>query len=338
MQRFSVYILIIATICLWGGSYVAARLLTPGLDTVVLSCVRIIIAFITLLCLCRAGRVKLIPDNKKMILLLCLLGVLGIFLYTLFFHLGIRTVPGGRASVIININPVIIAIGAALFLHERLTPLKICGVLLAALGAAIVVSHGNLASLLSDKISIGDGYMLLAAVCTACFALLGKVLMQKGFRPVQVLTWAVFFGMLCFIISAATTGHVAAQITAYTLRDWLCIVYLGVFSTATAFILFYKILNRLGATGGGVIGSMIPIPAIIFTVLFKGAFERIPDCGRRGYGGGGFNRQRGQSPPFFTVRPQAWARVSANMEQNSFRQKRKCRDAFKRRYGKAGIA
>lgn len=267
MQRFSVFALVVVTICFWGGSYVAGRLLSPGLDTVVLSCVRIIIAFILLISLCAVGKVKLMPDNPRIILLLFAVGFVGIFLYTLLFHLGIRTVPGGRASVIVNINPVIIAIGAALFLHDKLTPLKLCGVILAALGAAYVISHGHLTSLFTDRLGIGDVWMLLAAVCTACFALLGKVLMLKGFRPIQLITWAVFFGMLSFIVAALTTGDLG-QVKDYRTSDWLCIAYLGIFSTALAFILFYKILNRLGATGGGVIGSMIPIPAIIFTSLF----------------------------------------------------------------------
>lgn len=247
----------------------AGRLLNPALDNTITGCIRVIIAFITLMCLSISGKVQLIPENKKYIWVLCLLGLVGIFLYTFFFHKGIQLVAGGRASVIINVNPVLIAIGAALFLHDRLTPLKIIGVLLAALGAAIVISHGHLATLFTDKLSIGDGFMLLAATCTAGFALLGKLLLQKGFRPVQIITWAVFVGMLCFIVTAFTTGDVK-QVLTYTLTDWLCLAYLGIFSTAVAFILFYKILQRLGAVGGGVIGSMIPIPAIIFTSLLLG--------------------------------------------------------------------
>lgn len=266
MQKLSVFVLIIVTISFWGGSYVAARLLSPGLDSMVISCLRIIIAFIVLISLCIKSKIKLVPANKMLILPLLVLGVVGIFFYTMFFHTGIQTVAGGRASVIINVNPVLIAIGAAIFLHDRLTPLKIIGVLLAALGAVIVISHGNLASLFTDRLSAGDMWMLLAAACTAGFALMGKVLLQKGLRPIQIIVWAVFFGMLCFIPTTISRADIG-QVFIYTLKDWLCIAYLGVFSTALAFILFYKILHKLGATGGGVIGSMIPIPAITFTSL-----------------------------------------------------------------------
>lgn len=265
-NKLAVYLLIAATITFWGGSYVAARLLTPGLDVVVLSCARVAIAFIVLLSLCLANKVKLLPDNKKTLGIFVLLGFVGIFMYTVFFQTGIQTVPGGRASVIINVNPMLIAIGAALFLREKLTPIKICGVLLAGLGAAIVISHGHLSALFTNRLSAGDVWMLAAAASTAGFALLGKVILQKGYRPIQIITLAVFFGLICFIPSALATGN-ARQVFDYTLRDWLCVIYLGMFSTALAYILYYKILNKLGATGGGVIGSMIPIPAIFFTSL-----------------------------------------------------------------------
>ena len=265
----------IVTVMIWGGTYVAGRSIEPALDNVVTSFVRMVMAFVVLLALCRASGVKLLPISRKLLILQFLLGLTGVFMYTVFFHKGIQTVPGGRASVIINTNPLMITLVAALFLGEKLTPLKVIGVLLSAFGAFYVVSNGHLSAFLSDKISFGDVYMFAAAMSWASFGLLGKVAMGHGMQPLASITWSVFFGMLLLLPISLLTGHMG-QITHYRLDDWLSIAYLGVFSTVGGFVFFYKIIYRVGATRAGVICCAIPIAAITLTALFLNESVTIP--------------------------------------------------------------
>lgn len=131
-------------------------------------------------------------------------------------------------------------------MDEKLTPLKTVGVVLAALGAVYVVSHGHISEFFSGKITRGDGYMFIAAVSWAAFSLLGKVAMRYGMR----ITWSVFFGMLMMLAVALTTGKMG-QIPHYALNDWLSIGYLGVFSTVGGFVFYYKIIRKVGAMRAG---------------------------------------------------------------------------------------
>lgn len=267
MKKYSTYILMAVTVLIWGGTYVAGRLLNPAWDNVVTSFVRIGMAFVVLVALCATSGVKLWPISRRMFLLQILLGLSGLFMYTLFFHKGIQTLEGGRAAVIINTNPIMIAMLAALFLHEKLTPLKIAGVLLAAIGAVYVVSHGCPLKLFSDQLSAGDGYMFIAAVSWAVFGILGKVALHHGMQPMASIAWSACIGMLLILPAAVSTGHLN-QIPHYALSDWLAITYLGVGSTVCGFVFFYKIIRKVGATRAGVICSAIPIAAIVLTMLF----------------------------------------------------------------------
>lgn len=259
----------IVTVLIWGGTYVAGRTLNPAWDNVVTSCVRMIMAFAVLLILCGISGVKLWPISRRLFILQILLGLCGVFLYSMFFHKGIQTVEGGRASVIINTNPIVIAVVAALFLGEKLTPLKTAGVVLAALGAVYVVSHGHINEFFSGRITRGDCYMFIASAAWAAFALLGKVALRYGMQPLASITWSVFFGMLMFLPASAITGHLG-QIPQYSLSDWLSIAYLGVFSTVAGFVFYYKIIQKVGATRAGVICSAIPVSAIAMTALCLG--------------------------------------------------------------------
>lgn len=269
MRNGSTYVLMVVTVLVWGGTYVAGRTLDPALNNIVTSFVRMVIAFAVLLVLCKTSGVKLLPIGKRLLILQILLGLFGVFLYTVFFHKGIQTVEGGRASVIINTNPIIIAVVAALFLGEKLTPLKTAGVILAAVGAGYVVSHGHLSEFFSGRITLGDIYMFIASLSWAAFALFGKVALWYGMRPLASITWSVFFGMLFLLPASIITGDMG-QIPGYALNDWLSISYLGVFSTVAGFVFYYKIIRKVGATRAGVICSAIPVSAIVMTSLFLG--------------------------------------------------------------------
>lgn len=257
----------VVTVLIWGGTYVFGRTMDPALDNIVTSLMRMVIAFCVLLFLCRHRIPELLSITGKQFALQLLLGFCGIFMYTVFFHKGIQTVEGGRASVIINTNPIVIAIVAAIFLNEKLTPLKSVGVLLAALGAVYVVSHGHITEFFSGRITLGDMYMFAASAAWAAFALLGKVALKAGMRPMASITWSVFIGMLFMIPAALMTGHVG-QILTYKAADWMSIGYLGVCSTVGGFVFYYIIIRNVGATRASIICSAIPVAAIALTAIF----------------------------------------------------------------------
>lgn len=269
MKNLSTYLLMLTTVLIWGGTYVAGRSLDPALNSVVSSFVRMVLAFAVLVGLCLVKGVPLLPISKKLFIMQIFMGLTGVFMYSVFFHQGIQTVSGGRAAVIINTNPLMIAVVAALFMDEKLTPFKAGGVLLAALGAVWVVSHGHISELFSGRITLGDGYLFVSAVSWAAFSLLGKVAMRYGIRPLASITWSVFFGMLMMLIVALTTGQLR-QVSQYALPDWLSIAYLGICSTVGGFVFYYKIINKVGAMRAGVICCAIPVAAIGMTALFLG--------------------------------------------------------------------
>lgn len=275
MKNASTYILMIVTVLIWGGTYVAGRSLDPSLNNVVTSFVRMVMAFITLIILCAVSGVKLLPISKKLLIMQIFMGLTGVFMFTVFFHKGIQTVPGGRASVITNTNPLMITVVAALFMDEKMTPFKAAGVILAAFGTVWVVSHGHIDEFFSGRITRGDGYMFIAAVSWAAFSLLGKVAMRYGMRPLASITWSVFFGMLMMLAAALATGQMG-QVQQYVVDDWLSIAYLGIFSTVGGFVFYYKIIRKVGAMRAGVICCAIPVAAIGMTAIFLNETVTIP--------------------------------------------------------------
>lgn len=81
------------------------------------------------------------------------------------FFIGISNVGLTESTAIMNVNPVLITLGAALFLGERLGPRRLAGIGVALIGAMIVIRPG------SDVFSPYAIYPLCAAFCYTAYAL-----------------------------------------------------------------------------------------------------------------------------------------------------------------------
>jgi drug/metabolite transporter (DMT)-like permease len=84
---------------------------------------------------------------------------------TFCFFTGITHIGLAEATAIMDINPVLITLGAALFLHERLGPRRVAGIAVSLVGALIVIRPG------SDVFSPYAIYPLGAAIFYSGYAL-----------------------------------------------------------------------------------------------------------------------------------------------------------------------
>ncbi len=95
----------------------------------------------------------------RSVLLMCATG---------FFFLGISLIPLSDAAALMSLNPVLITLGAALFLREALGPRRILGIAVALVGALIVIRPG------SSVFSYAALAPLAAAACYSAYALLTR--------------------------------------------------------------------------------------------------------------------------------------------------------------------
>lgn len=85
-----------------------------------------------------------------------------------FFFTGVSLIPLSDAASLMAINPVLITLGAALFLGEALGPRRIVGIVIALVGALIIIQPG------SAVFAPAAMLPLVAAVCYSAYALLTR--------------------------------------------------------------------------------------------------------------------------------------------------------------------
>jgi drug/metabolite transporter (DMT)-like permease len=108
---------------------------------------------------------------------------------TTFFFLSLNHIGLAEATALTDINPVLITLGAALFLGERLTQSRLIGVALAMVGALIVIRPGTAVFSTAALLPLG------AAVCYSVSALLTRHVGARESHWASMI-WAAAFGTI----------------------------------------------------------------------------------------------------------------------------------------------
>lgn len=196
-----------------------------------------------------------------MLLPLAFLGLTGVFMYNIFFFAGLKTVPAGRASLIIATNPVFIFLFSVLIFREPFSTAKLLGVFLSLAGAAIVISRGSPAGLLEGDLGLGELCIFCCVMSWVAYSLIGKSVMGS-IAPLVAVAYACGMGALALFIPALLEG-MAGGLTRYSLSAWLGIVYLGFFGSALGFTWYYEGIKAIGPSRAGIFINIVPVTAVL---------------------------------------------------------------------------
>lgn len=136
---------------------------------------------------------------------------------TTFFFLSLPFVGLAEATAIADINPVLITLGAALFLGERLGPRRIAGVVVALIGALIVIRPGA---------GVFTWWAILPLLCAISYAISALLTRKIG---AQESVWAsmVYAALFGTIVAGAALPFVWKPIAPADLWQFGLIACLG---------------------------------------------------------------------------------------------------------------
>jgi drug/metabolite transporter (DMT)-like permease len=265
---FLTYFSLVLTMLLWGGTFIAGRLLAESVEPASAAFLRFLIASVAMLIVTLLVEKRLIFPPKKMLLPLTLLGMTGVFAYNVFFFSGLHHISAGRASLIVASTPLIITIFAALFLGERLTSLKVCGVLLSLTGAITVISNGHPGSLLSGGFGPGEQALVGCVLSWSAYSLIGRSVL-KTLSPLTAVCYSSIIGTFLLSIPATREG-LFGRLSTISSLDWVSLAYLGICGTALGFSLYYQGIKKIGASRAGIFINLVPLFSILLSWLILG--------------------------------------------------------------------
>lgn len=159
---------------LWAVNYIVARLAPGVVAPHQLALARWGLAGLVLLLLARADLWQHRHHVRDVFWQYLVLGALGMLVCGAWVYLGAQTTSAMNIALIYTASPVLIAVGAVVFLGDRLSVRQVLGVLLSLVGVMHVVVRGHWLALSEVRWLAGDAWIVLAVVSWALYALLQK--------------------------------------------------------------------------------------------------------------------------------------------------------------------
>lgn len=193
---------------------------------------------------------------------LALTGMLG---YPVLVYAALEHTDPFSAALINAVNPALIALVAAFALRERLTALVVLGVAVALVGALVVISRGDPALLFGGGFGKGEALILLAIVSWTAYTVIGRA-GQVVVRVPPVTAIAVQSGITVAVVAPFTV--VSGGPVLPTTPDVVgAVLFLAVFPSVLAYLLWNRALADLPAGGAGVFLNLITVFVGAFTIL-----------------------------------------------------------------------
>jgi drug/metabolite transporter (DMT)-like permease len=165
-------------------------------------------------------------------------------------------------------SPIMAVILARIFLKEKITSLRVIGLLLCIFGILYLMGQGNLRHIIALHFSIGDVWVLLGAFFFAIY----NVLVRKkpiGISPLVFVTVIIVIGTVLLFPFFLIEQHYAAPINWNMNLFWI-VIYLGLGNAVICYLCWNEAIARLGTARTALFGNLIPIFASIEAVILLG--------------------------------------------------------------------
>jgi drug/metabolite transporter (DMT)-like permease len=253
--------MLLALAALWGASFLFMRVAVPAFGPVVLADARVAIAGIALLAWAAAIGAR--PALRRRWREYLVLGAINAAVPFALLSAAELEIEASLAAVLNAMAPLCGAIVGAVWLGQRVTHPAKAGLVLGVGGVALVVGLA--------PFTIDLEFVLAVLAClAAAFAYgIGANLVRVRFTDEPPLTLAIGqqLGAAAVLLPLVPAIPLRGAPDAV---DVACLLALALASTAVAYLLYFRLLAELGATGGMTVIFVVPVFGVLWGALFLG--------------------------------------------------------------------
>lgn len=252
------YVALLLIVALWGSFAPTSKLALAAFPPFFMVTVRMLVASGFLVVrLARLGEDDMravSPRDLPRFLFLGLTGFCGSMALT---YVGIYFSTASNAIILQTATPVLVALGAWLYLGERLRPLQWAGIALSVAGVLLVVTRGRAFAVRLTDLHAGDFIQLLGITGWSLYTLYGKRVLAD-YSPAVTTTAAYVFGTIMLIPMAilAAPAFPAPQLS--SLLAWAIVLYHAI-PGALAHVWYYEGVRTIGASRAAMFMNLQPI-------------------------------------------------------------------------------
>jgi drug/metabolite transporter (DMT)-like permease len=247
---------------MWGSSYLFIKIGVDTFGTFTLVALRLLIGAATLWVAFRLNGTAL-PRKRRTYEHLLVMALINITIPFALITWAEQSVDSALAAILNSSVPLFVIVIAPLFLPDE--PIRLNGVVGLAvgfIGVVLLVSPGLMSA-------TGDLAGSVALLGSSLAYALGNVYSRRNVRGLPPLVPAVFQVTFAFLI----VGVIALVVERpwETVRPdpaaWFSVIWLGVFGSGLAYMLYFRLLGRWGATRTALVAYLLPIYGIVLGFL-----------------------------------------------------------------------
>ncbi|WP_307812118.1 DMT family transporter [Lacisediminihabitans changchengi] len=264
--RPSVIVAIVVTVLAWASAFLVIRGVAPHFSGGALALARLTVGAI-ILGVVMIGR-RWTRMSAREWLLVIVFGVAWFGAYNVTLNLAEHTLDAGTTAMVVNIGPILIALGAGVFLGEGIPRWLAIGAGVAFVGVVLIGISTGLSAL--QQPGLGDPIGLIWALVAAITYAIG-VLCQKPALKRLPARQVTFLGAVIGAVACSPfAGQLVHDLSRAPVGSILGAVYLGAVPTALAFSTWAYALSKMPAGQLGVTTYVVPTIVVIFAFLFFG--------------------------------------------------------------------
>jgi drug/metabolite transporter (DMT)-like permease len=245
-SRVAAHLGVLLAILFWGISFVATKAVVSEISpsTIIFSRAGLGTILLFGLLALRRGAVLPPPDAWRM---LALMGFVGVAFHQLLQAVALTMTTAASTGWLIAVTPIWSAVLAMLMLKERLSGMKVAGLMVGLVGALVVMTRGHLdLSRFALPATRGDLLILASTVNWALYSVLGhRTIRRVG--PARATAASMLCGWLLlaplFVVNAGWRDYSRLSPT-----GWAALLFLGLFCSGLGYLFWYGALERLEAT------------------------------------------------------------------------------------------
>jgi len=260
------YFFALGATAIWSGNFIIARGLNESIPPISLAFWRWVVAVAVFLPFALKPLIVEWDILKENIFYLSITSLLGITIFNTLIYFAGHTTTAINLSLISITFPVFIVILSRIFFRESITVNKGIGIILVAAGVVLLITRGTPSRLLNISFAIGDVWMLVAALTFAIYSILLKC------KPKKLSIWAfqlsTFILGLIFLFPFFILEYTTVTPVEFDTKTVSSILYVGVFASLSAFVLWNKAIVIVGPSKAGMIYYTLPLFSGFLAYLF----------------------------------------------------------------------
>ena len=203
--------------------------------------------------------------NRREWLTLLFASVLGVPLQFLFQFHGLALTTVSHAALMVGTMPVILAVGATLFAHERLHALGWIALIVSTIGAALIALGGTHNAEANGPSLRGDLYVVFS-LCIALFWVLLNQRLVRRHSAIVVTAYGLCSGTVMLLLVVPPL-YGLPPIHHISLKAWLALAASGLLCTASSTLLWNWGMTKVPASQAGVLLNMEPLIGSLLGIL-----------------------------------------------------------------------